>query len=309
MTNDASTPLTVAVLGLGQLATSLLQGWQKAGVLGTSLNVWGVANSTATAQKTHAQFGFPCFSVEGGLAPLKAECGLAGRTQETSSDLAGRTFKQSCETTDVFLLAVKPFQVLPVLYSLKGKGAFVKGQPVLSLAAGVQLATMEAELGASQPLARVMGNTLWQEGQGVALWAANAAFTQKHQPEVLLHRLFAPVGLCLPTEEKHFDALTALVGSGPAFIFTLMEAFIDGAVQTGLPRGLAVSLVPALFEGSAALLASSGKHPAQLRDQITTPAGTTMAGLLALEEGAVRYSVVKALEAATQKAQAFAQLP
>ncbi len=112
--------------------------------------------------------------------------------------------------------------------------------------------------------------------------------------------IFEAVGQCLPVDEKHFNAITALSGSGPAYQYLIMEAFADAGVRVGLPRQLALTLVAQTALGAARMVQSSGRHPAALRDDVTTPAGCTIGGVLMLEDGKIRSVLARAIEEATK---------
>jgi pyrroline-5-carboxylate reductase len=113
-------------------------------------------------------------------------------------------------------------------------------------------------------------------------------------------RVFEAVGQCLPMEESYFNAVTALSGSGPAYQYLIMEAFADAGVRVGLPRHVALTLVAQTAVGAAKMVQTTGRHPAALRDDVTTPAGCTIGGLLMLEDGKIRSVLARAIEEATR---------
>ena len=202
---------------------------------------------------------------------------------------------------DVVVLSIKP-QVLPdVLKELKG--ALKPEQLVVSIVAGARLDTIVKGLGHDR-VVRVMPNTPAQVGQGMSVWTATSAVSaeQKDQARALLTAMGREIYFA---DEKFIDMATAISGSGPAYVFLVMEALTDAAVHIGLPRDAAMELVTQTVLGSAHLALESGKHPAELKNAVTSPGGTTAEGLLCLEEGGVRAIIAQAVIAAHDKATAL----
>lgn len=278
MSLPSTLPVRVSLFGTGNLMSALLSGWQKAGLLGTQINAIGVNRSEANVKKARDRFGIEALCLEEALAQPE------------------RAVWQS----DLWILGVKPWQLQDLLVALNPMAQQAQA-PVFSLAAGVKLDTMAAALPEGLPLGRIMGNTQWTVASGVGVWCANSAM-EALEPNALMEALLKPVGLCLKSDETYFDALTAFVGSSPAFGLTFIEALADGAVNAGLPRYLASALAPALIQGVARQVQETGAHPAQLRDQITTPGGTTMAGLMTLEAAGFRHAVAEAVSNAAKRA-------
>ncbi len=200
---------------------------------------------------------------------------------------------------DVVVLSVKP-QVLPkVMAELQGR---IPPQAlVLSIVAGVPLATLCAGLD-HERVVRTMPNTPAQVGKGVTVWTATAAVSraQRHLTESIL----AALGEQLAVEDEHYlDAATGLSGSGPGFVLLLIEALIDAGVHVGFARADAQRMVLQTVEGTVALMRESGLHPAELRNRVTSPAGTTDAGLVELEGSGVRAALLRAVDAAYRRSQ------
>lgn len=200
---------------------------------------------------------------------------------------------------DVVVLSVKP-QVLPkVMAELQGR---IPPQAlVLSIVAGVPLATLCAGLD-HERVVRTMPNTPAQVGKGVTVWTATAAVSraQRHLTESIL----AALGEQLAVEDEHYlDAATGLSGSGPGFVLLLIEALIDAGVHVGFARADAQRMVLQTVEGTVALMRESGLHPAELRNRVTSPAGTTDAGLVELESSGVRAALLRAVDAAYRRSQ------
>ena len=200
---------------------------------------------------------------------------------------------------DAAVIAVKPADVPSAVRGALGAGA----RRVLSIAAGVTVATIEAIAGPDVPIVRAMPNT------GALVGAGAAAITPGTyaSPDDLnwAESILSAVGTVVRVPEQLLDAITGLVGSGPAYLFLIAEALIDAGVLVGLPRGVSRSLVTQLFVGSARLLERSGESPEVLRANVTSPGGTTAAGLRELERHAVRGAISAAVEAATDRSRAL----
>lgn len=130
--------------------------------------------------------------------------------------------------------------------------------------------------------------------------AAGPSATPEHMHEA--RRIFSSVGRCVELEDKHMDAVTSLNGSGPAFVYVVLESLADGGVMMGLPRGVALEIAAQVLLGSAKMMLETGMHPAALKDQVTTPAGSTIAGLLTMEDGRIRSVLARAIQEATRVA-------
>lgn len=200
--------------------------------------------------------------------------------------------------SDVVFLAVKPQQMLGVYDELTGGAA--AGKLVVSIAAGVTLAALSAGLGPKARYIRVMPNTPALVGHGASGYALGTDATA--DDAALVERLLGAVGRAYKLDEKLIDAVTGLSGSGPAFVYVMIEALSDGGVRVGLPRDVATGLAAQTVLGAAAMVLETGLHPGVLKDQVTSPGGTTIAGLQALEQGAVRGDLIAAVEAATRRA-------
>ncbi len=218
----------------------------------------------------------------------------------------GEKYKVSCALDisraivdrEVVVLSIKPQALADVMKDLKSK--LQEGQLVLSIVAGAKLDTLVKGLGHSS-VVRVMPNTPAQVGEGMSVWTATSAVSQKQKNTARTILQAMGKEIYFP-DEKHIDMATAISGSGPAYIFLIMEALIDAAVHIGLPRDMAEELVAQTVLGSAHLARETGKHPAELKNSVTSPGGTTAEGLLCLEEGGVRAIMAQAVIAAYAKA-------
>jgi pyrroline-5-carboxylate reductase len=199
--------------------------------------------------------------------------------------------------SDVIVLAVKPQQVENVLGEIDGS---LDHLPLLiSIAAGVPIATLEHSFGKPLPVIRVMPNTPALVLAGASAIAAGTHAGADHL--AIAKELFDAVGLAVEVEESQMDAVTGLSGSGPAYVFLFMEALIDAGVLMGLSRQVARDLAVHTCLGSAKLMADSGEHPGVLKDRITSPGGTTIHGLNILESRGLRGMLMDAVAAATRR--------
>lgn len=175
---------------------------------------------------------------------------------------------------------------------------------LVSLCAGVTTAAIEQRLGRSQPVVRVMPNTPAQVAQGMAAVSAGVHADDSHLARV--HHLLAPTGQVVTVPERYQNAVTAISGSGPAYLFYVVESMIEAGVQLGLPRDISTQLVVQTMLGSATLISETGAHPTTLREMVTSPGGTTAAAVRVLEDHGVRAAFMAAMEAARDRAQALA---
>lgn len=260
----------IAFIGAGKMATALASGLIRAGLL--SAEQISAADPVAAAAEhfSHA----------------------------TGARLAASN-TAAIEGASVVLLAVKPQQMADVLAELKGRPT--QGKLVVSIAAGVTLAKLAAGLGSGPRLVRVMPNTPCLVGEGASAYSLGPDATATDGE--LVGRLLSAVGSAHQVPEKLLDAVTGLSGSGPAYVCQIIEALSDGGVKMGLPRDIATALAAQTLRGTATLVQQTGEHPAALKDQVTSPGGTTIAGLHALEQGGLRAALISAVEAATRRSQ------
>jgi pyrroline-5-carboxylate reductase len=203
------------------------------------------------------------------------------------------------ENCELVILAVKPQTMARVLDTIHAR---LSHRPlVISIAAGITLTSLEAALPDKMPIIRVMPNTPALVQQGAAALSRGPFATDAHMRMAVV--LFEAVGKAVEVEEKLMDAVTGLSGSGPAYFLLLLESLIDAGVLMGLPRATARLLVVQTALGTATMLAQGEKHPGELKDQITSPGGTTIRGLQILEEHGVRGALMTAVQAATQRSQ------
>lgn len=261
---------TIAILGLGTMGRTIAEGLLGAGhpkvrILATSHNRQEAAR-------------------------LTRETGLA----------VGADNAAAARRADVLIVCLKPATVPPVAREIVAAGALRPKTLVVSIAAGVTTAALEALFGDKTPVVRAMPNTPCRIGAGVTVLAPGRWAKAAHLKTA--RALFAPLGRVLELEEKHLDTVTGLSASGPAFIYVILEALADGAVARGLPRQVALELAAQMTYGAAAMVLATGRHPAALKDDVTTPAGCTIAGILTLEDGKIRSVLSRAVEVASLRA-------
>ncbi len=209
---------------------------------------------------------------------------------------SGGTPAQVAADSELVLLAVKPQDMQKLCETL----AQVKGARLyLSIAAGIPIASLESWLGGGQRVIRAMPNTPALVGAGAAAFARGTQATDADAD--LARRVLGGVGTVDEVPEKLLDAVTGLSGSGPAYVYTVIEALADGGVLKGLPRATALQLAAQTVLGAAKMVLETGKHPAALRDEVTSPGGTTIAGLEQLEAHGLRHALVQAVRAATER--------
>lgn len=259
----------VAVLGAGKMGETLIRGLLSQEELEAS-------EITATARR------------EDRLAFLAKELGVA----TTSDNVA------AVEDADVVLLCVKPQMAEGVLAQLSD--VLREDQVLVSILASVTTGYIERRLSGRVPVVRAMPNTPSLISAGMtALCGGSHADTEIVEKA---RGLFEPLGRTLLIDEKDMDAVTGLSASGPAFIYIVIEALAEGGVKVGLPRSVATELAAQTCLGAAQMVIETGSHPALLKDEVTTPAGCTIDGILKLEEGGLRVTLIKAIVEAKQRA-------
>ena len=240
--------------------------------------------------------------------------GLAGKDQVMASDVSEQLrdavvkeldIKATadngvlCDFAEIIILAVKPQIVDPVAKEIATKLGSKK--LLVSVAAGVPIARIEANLAKGAHVVRVMPNIACVVGAGAAGFAGGS-----HATAVDLEKVGAILnsfGVGMPVEEKYLDAVTGLSGSGPAYVLLFMEALADGGVQVGLAREVALKLAMQTVYGAAKMALESNKHLGELKDEVTSPGGTTIAGLYAMEQKGFHGTVMDAVVNATRRSQ------
>lgn len=262
-----------AVLGAGKMGGILLQAFLKENLF--------------AADKIHATVGH-------------AERALALSTQ-WGVDVSTNNL-EAVKQSDLILVGVKPFQVADLIAEIKP--ALTPAKMLVSFAASVKTRSIEEAAGMQIAVVRAMPNTPSALGAGAAA-LCRGRFVSDQQME-LAERLFETVGRTVLVDEKHMDAVTGLSGSGPAYLYIIIEALAEAGVKVGLPRDIATQLAAQTAYGAAKMVLETGYHPALLKDAVTTPAGCTIDGILELEEGGLRVTLIKAVMRATERARQLA---
>ena len=237
-----------------------------------------------------------------------ADLVITGRNTERAEELARTSGVrrmgnvEAAKAADTVVLVVKPQDMGGLLAEIRDHVR--PGALVVSLAAGITTAFLEERLPAGTAVVRVMPNTPALVDEGMAAISPGQACDEVHLVEA--EDLLRSCGKVLRIPEKHQDAVTAISGSGPAYIFYVVEAMIEAGVLLGLPRGTSTQLVVQTLFGAATMLKETGQHPTVLREQVSSPGGTTMAALRQLDDHKVRAAFVTAMEAAAQRSKQLA---
>ncbi len=259
---------SLGFLGSGQMSTALARGWLAAGLLNPG-------KTQASDPMTEARLRF------------QQATGLTSISEN----------RAIVKSSDTLVLAVKP-QSLPALLDEIRKD-LRENHLIISIVAGMSLAKITELLHGSYRMIRVMPNTPCVIGCSAAGYAAGPRATAEDVSKV--EALFNAVGKAFALPEHLLDAVTGLSGSGPAYVYVMIEALSDGGVRMGLPREVAVTLAAQTVLGAARMVLETKIHPGALKDQVASPAGTTIAGLQVLERGAFRSILMDAVEAAARR--------
>lgn len=218
---------------------------------------------------------------------------------------AAESLAEVIAASEVLLVCTKPHDVAAVLKQVAAAGPSARDTLVISVAAGLTVQALERPLGGQARVIRCMPNTPALVGQGAAAFTRGSTATDADAE--VAQRLLGAVGTAIEVPERLIDAVTGLSGSGPAYIYILIEALADGGVLNGLPRPQALELAAKTVAGAAAMVLGTGEHPASLKDMVASPGGTTIAGLKALEDSGFRAACINAVTAATERARELGQ--
>ena len=261
--------LQVGFLGTGNMATALAKGF--------------VANLLSPKQIS----GFDLYEPAREQFRLKTGASILSSSQKV------------IETSQVIVIAVKPHHVDGLLKEIRD--SLTEQHLLLSIAAGVSLQQLQSHAGDKTRVVRVMPNTPCLVGSGACAFALGTEATPDDAAIVM--QLLETVGLVREVPEPMLDAITGLSGSGPAYVYQIIEALSDGGVLVGLPREIATTFAAQTVLGAAKMVLETAEHPGVLKDAVTSPGGTTIAGLHALETGGLRGTLIEAVLAATQRSQ------
>ena len=259
----------IAVLGAGRLGEALITGMLDAGI---------VTKDQFIATAAHAER----------LTHIRTKFGI----ETTLSN--GEAVRKS----QLALLCVKPQTMEQVLRQISDD--LTPGHLLISVAASVSTRFIEGLLDQPIPVIRTMPNTPCLIKQGMSAIAPGKHASADHVAQASM--IFNAIGRSLILDEKHMDAVTGLSASGPAFVYIIIESFVEAGVKVGLPREVATQLAAQMTLGASSMVLETGEHPAKLKDTVTTPAGCTIDGILELEDGGLRVTLIKAVVRATQRA-------
>lgn len=238
---------------------------------------------------------------------FRSELLLANRSRDKAEKIAAEVGGQPVSNKEVFaqaeviFLGIKPAQFADLLAEYQEVLEKRESLLLVSMAAGLPLELLEKLTPSHHRRIRIMPNTPVAVGEGVISYALSQQANQAD--EELLRELLSSAGLLVKLEEKQLDAATALAGCGPAFVYLFIEALADAGVRAGLSRDISLELANQTLLGAAKLSQVSGQHPAQLKDQVCSPSGSTIAGVVSLEENAFRGTVLDAVQASYKRTQ------
>ena len=271
-----ATLLKIGFLGAGKMATALAKGFVRA--------------ELATPREL--------------MASDPADAARKNFANETDAKVTASN-ADVAKFADVLILATKPDQVAGALSEVHDSLKSKKNYLIVSIAAGVTISKLENALPAGSRVVRVMPNTPALIGESASAFAVGKNVTATDVE--LAKKLLSAVGMVFQVKESLLDAVTGLSGSGPAYVFQFIEALSDGGVASGLPRDIATQLAAQTVLGAARMVLETGHHPGALKDQVTSPGGTTIEGLHELEKGQLRATVMSAVRAATEKSKKLGQ--
>jgi pyrroline-5-carboxylate reductase len=256
----------IAILGAGKMGEALISGLLRAGV--SPAGVLAVVRRSERAAALRESYGIGVVSAA-----------------------------EAAKTADTLVITVKPQDMTGLLSEIAPH--VPADRLVISVAAGITTARIENQLGAPLPVVRVMSNTPVLVDEAMSVISAGPHAGEEHLRRT--EELLRPVGKVLRIPESQQDAATALSGSGPAYVYFLVEAMVDAGILLGMPRGTALEMVTQAVFGAATMLRDSGEHPVILREAVTSPGGTTISAIRELERHGVRAAFLAAIEAARDR--------
>jgi pyrroline-5-carboxylate reductase len=258
----------LSIIGMGKMGEAIAQGLTESS-LGNNYEISGTTRTEESAQEVRSHLKISCTTNNG----------------------------EAISKADVILLSVKPHQIEKIL--TENKKYFRKGQLLISICAAVTTEQMAEWSGGKPALIRAMPNTPCLVKAGVTAICQGPGSQSSDLKEA--EAIFKELGLVTTLEESLFDGVTGLSGCGPAYIYLIIEALSEAGVKVGISRKQATLLAAQTMMGAAKMVIDRGEHPASLKDEVTTPAGCTIDGLMALEEGKLRVTLIKAVLAATRR--------
>lgn len=263
--------MKIAIIGMGKMGEAVALGLRKSGSNGFSVR--GTTRSGESAKDAAKRLRIPCDTDNG----------------------------KAVTSSKIVILSVKPHQAEKVLKEISGK--LTSKHLLISICAAITTEQLHDWSGGKAAVIRAMPNTPCLIGEGMTVFSSGAGAEKKHLS--IAEKIFGHLGRTATVEEHLMDAVTGLSGCGPAYVYLIIEALSEAGVKVGLPREIATLLASQTLAGSARMVLERGEHPAALKDEVTTPAGCTVDGLMALEEGALRVTLIKAVLAATKRSKSL----
>lgn len=288
--------MNIGIIGAGKMGEMILEG------LSRSKN--SAPDSSRNSFQNKSQYNFRNISEDRGKTKIQATT----KSKESAKEIAQR-FSISCHTdnvklvsdSDVLLLCTKPHQAGPIIK--QAQSAFGPSKLLISICASISTFQLQEWSGGKTPVVRAMPNTPCMIGQGMTVFCPGTHALEKHMR--IAESLFSPLGKTAVIEESLMDGATGLSGCGPAYVYMMIEALSEAGVKVGLSRKVATLLAAQTLSGAAQMVLQRGVHPAAMKDEVTTPAGCTVDGLMALEEGKLRVTLIKAVVAASQRSKSL----
>jgi pyrroline-5-carboxylate reductase len=263
--------MKIGIIGMGKMGEAVATGLRENKVAGVSIR--GTTRTQKSADEVSSRLGIHC-----DIDNLKAAA-----------------------ASDILMLCVKPHQAERVLRELAPK--LSKNQLILSICASITTQQLTDWSGGKAAVIRAMPNTPCLIGEGMTVMCAGRGASAGHLAQA--EKIFGPLGRTATVEESLMDGVTGLSGCGPAYVYLIIEALSEAGVKVGLPRETATLLAAQTLKGAAQMVLERGEHPAALKDEVTTPAGCTIDGLMALEEGKLRVTLIKAVLAAAKRSKSL----
>ena len=259
---------TIGVIGAGVMGQAIAESLLDRKIVSRD-NLWAVTLTHDSARSVEKKLGIRCLHT---------------------------SYNGLLKKTDIVLLCVKPSQCLNILPQLR-KAGLPKSALVISIVTGVTTGAMQGKL-SGNPIIRAITNTPCLVGEGMTALCIGSKASERHLATARM--IFESVGRVIELDESLCDAMTGLSASGPAYIYLVIEALADGGVKVGIPRDQALKIVAQTVLGAATMVRETGRHPASLRDDVTTPAGCTIGALLTMEDGKIRSTLARAVEEAAR---------
>ncbi len=259
---------TIGIIGAGVMGQAIAKSLLDRKIVDRQ-DLWGVTRTKESAKTVAKELGITCLH---------------------------ESYDGLLKKTNIVLLCVKPAQCLSVLSQLRHSGLPTPSL-VISIVTGVMINAMQEKM-PDNPIVRAITNTPCLVGEGMTALCCGPNASETHRATA--RAVFESVGRVIELDESLCNAMTGLSASGPAYIYLVIEALADGGVKVGIPRSLALTIVAQTVLGAATMVHKTGRHPASLRDDVTTPAGCTIGALLTMEDGKIRSTLARAVEEATR---------